>query len=60
VAIMPGAVGADARALGGAALPLIANFARDREVLFKDAPGGLAPVAPTPWPHASTILERRE
>ena len=32
-----GAVGADARAIGGAALPLIKNFARDREVLFKDA-----------------------
>lgn len=46
VAIIPGAIGADARALGGAALPLIANFARDREVLFKDAAGGLAPVQP--------------
>ncbi|WP_158813614.1 ROK family transcriptional regulator [Methylocapsa sp. S129] len=42
-AIMAGSVGADARALGGAALPLIANFARDREVLFKDAPSGLTP-----------------
>jgi predicted NBD/HSP70 family sugar kinase len=52
VAIMPGAVGPDARALGGAALPLIASFARDREVLFKDAPGGLAPVQPDPWPRA--------
>jgi predicted NBD/HSP70 family sugar kinase len=49
VTIMPGAVGAAARALGGAALPLIANFARDREVLFKDAPGGLAPVQPAAW-----------
>jgi predicted NBD/HSP70 family sugar kinase len=38
VKILPGAVGADARAIGGAALPLIKNFARDREVLFKDAP----------------------
>jgi predicted NBD/HSP70 family sugar kinase len=46
VAIMPGVIGADARALGGAALPLIANFARDREVLFKDAPGGLTPGLP--------------
>lgn len=35
--IVSGAVGADARAIGGAALPLIKNFARDREVLFKDA-----------------------
>jgi predicted NBD/HSP70 family sugar kinase len=52
VAIMPGAIGADARALGGAALPLIANFARDREVLFKDAPGELTPVLPNPWPLA--------
>jgi predicted NBD/HSP70 family sugar kinase len=32
-----GAVGHDARAIGGAALPFIKNFARDREVLFKDA-----------------------
>ena len=40
VAIIPGAVGAGARAIGGAALPLIASFARDREVLFKDAPNG--------------------
>ena len=35
--IVAGAIGADARAIGGAALPLIKNFARDREVLFKDA-----------------------
>jgi predicted NBD/HSP70 family sugar kinase len=52
VTIMPGVVGADARALGGAALPLIANFARDREVLFKDAPGGLTTAQPSPWPQA--------
>ena len=37
VEFVAGAVGADARAIGGAALPLIKNFARDREVLFKDA-----------------------
>ena len=37
VEIAPGSVGADARAIGAAALPLIKNFARDREVLFKDA-----------------------
>ena len=37
VEIVSGAIGADARAIGGAALPLIKNFARDREVLFKDA-----------------------
>ena len=37
VEIVAGSIGADARAIGGAALPLIKNFARDREVLFKDA-----------------------
>jgi predicted NBD/HSP70 family sugar kinase len=37
VEIVSGAIGADARAIGGAALPLIKNFARDREVLFMDA-----------------------
>jgi predicted NBD/HSP70 family sugar kinase len=37
VEIVSGSIGADARAIGGAALPLIKNFARDREVLFKDA-----------------------
>jgi hypothetical protein len=52
VSIIPGAIGPDARALGGAALPLIANFARDREVLFKDAPNGLAAVQPSQWPLA--------
>ena len=40
VAVVAGAIGPDARAIGGAALPLIKNFARDREVLFKDAPIG--------------------
>ncbi len=40
VTIVAGTIGADARAIGGAALPLIKNFARDREVLFKDAPIG--------------------
>ncbi len=37
VRIVSGSIGADARAIGGAALPLIKNFARDREVLLKDA-----------------------
>ena len=32
-----GTIGADARAIGAAALPLIRRFSRDREVLFKDA-----------------------
>jgi len=40
--IVAGSIGADARAIGGAALPLIKNFARDREVLFKETPAGLA------------------
>ena len=40
VTIVAGAIGADARAIGGAALPLIKTFARDREVLFKDTPPG--------------------
>ncbi len=40
VTIIAGTIGADASAIGGAALPLIKNFARDREVLFKDAPIG--------------------
>lgn len=39
VTIGAGSVGSDARAIGGAALPLLANFARDRDVLFKDAGG---------------------
>ncbi len=37
VDIVPGSIGADAGSIGGAALPLIKHFARDREVLFKDA-----------------------
>jgi len=37
VEIVPGTVGADALAIGGAALPLLKNFGRDREVLLKDA-----------------------
>ncbi|OYV26515.1 MAG: hypothetical protein B7X08_01690 [Acidocella sp. 20-63-7] len=34
--IVEGSVGGQARALGAAALPLIAQFSRDREVLFKE------------------------
>jgi predicted NBD/HSP70 family sugar kinase len=37
VHIVSGSIGADAGSIGGAALPLIKHFARDREVLFKDA-----------------------
>jgi hypothetical protein len=36
VQISAGTIGSDARAIGGAALPLLASFARDREVLFKE------------------------
>jgi predicted NBD/HSP70 family sugar kinase len=35
--IVEGTIGPDARAIGGAALPLIADFARDREVLFRES-----------------------
>jgi predicted NBD/HSP70 family sugar kinase len=35
--IVEGTVGSRARAIGGACLPLLANFARDREVLFKES-----------------------
>ncbi len=35
--IVAGGIGADASAIGGAALPLIKNFGRDHEVLFKEA-----------------------
>ena len=34
-AVLPGAIGSDARALGGAMLPLYANFAPDRELFLK-------------------------
>ena len=36
VVIASGTVGADAGAIGGAALPLVKAFGRDREVLLKD------------------------
>lgn len=35
-ALVEGALGSGARAMGGAAVPLLANFTQDREVLFKD------------------------
>jgi predicted NBD/HSP70 family sugar kinase len=35
-AVVAGTIGRDARAIGGAALPLLAAFARDHDVLFKD------------------------
>lgn len=34
-ALLPGTIGSDARALGGALLPLYANFAPDRELFLK-------------------------
>src|SRR5690606_29854015 len=36
--LVEGSLGTSARALGGAAIPLLANFTQDREVLFKDNP----------------------
>jgi predicted NBD/HSP70 family sugar kinase len=36
VTIREGTIGSGARAIGGACLPLLANFTRDREVMFKD------------------------
>ncbi len=35
-AVVEGSIGRDARAIGGAALPLLAAFARDHDVLFKE------------------------
>jgi predicted NBD/HSP70 family sugar kinase len=35
--IVEGSIGSAAREMGGACLPLLANFSQDREVLFKDA-----------------------
>ena len=48
-------VGAEARAIGAAALPLIKNFARDREVVFKDAPGELNPRRSPPARREATL-----
>jgi predicted NBD/HSP70 family sugar kinase/biotin operon repressor len=36
ISISEGAIGSGARAVGAACLPLLANFARDRSVLFKE------------------------
>jgi len=36
-AVEEGTIGHGARAIGAACLPLLANFARDRDVLFKEA-----------------------
>ena len=37
-ALLAGTVGSDARAIGGALLPLYANFAPDRDLFLKLAP----------------------
>lgn len=34
--VVEGSLGGDARGIGAAALPFLANFAQDREVMFKD------------------------
>ena len=34
-AVLPGTIGSDARAIGGALLPLYANFAPDRDLFLK-------------------------
>lgn len=39
-ALLPGTIGSDARALGGALLPLHANFAPDRDLFLKAAADG--------------------
>ena len=38
VTLRAGTIGPNARAIGGATLPFLANFARDRDVLFKETP----------------------
>jgi hypothetical protein len=34
--MIEGTIGADARAMGAASLPMLANFAVDRDVLFRE------------------------
>jgi len=38
VRVLEGSIGPDARSIGGAALPMLANFARDHEILFRAGP----------------------
>lgn len=54
VEVVEGTVGAYARAVGGACLPLLANFAPDREVLL-----GEAPAAGRGVPRATGVSGRR-
>ena len=42
--ILEGSIGSKAREIGGATLPLLANFSQDRDVLFKDAPAARASI----------------
>ena len=51
VAAYEGSIGTGARAIGAACLPILANFAIDREVLFKDSP--------TPNPNSRNELDVR-
>ncbi len=44
VTVREGTIGPGARAIGGACLPLLANFSRDREVLFKEGARDETPV----------------
>lgn len=37
--VLEGSIGPDARAIGGAALPMLVNFARDHEILFRASSG---------------------
>jgi predicted NBD/HSP70 family sugar kinase len=37
VSVLEGSIGSGARAVGGACLPLLASFTRDRELLFKES-----------------------
>jgi predicted NBD/HSP70 family sugar kinase len=52
--VVEGSIGSGAREIGGATLPLLANFTQDREVLFKD----VAPGAPAS--RSGGTLPRRE
>lgn len=39
VTVRAGTIGSDARAIGGAVLPLLARFSRDRDIMFKEPAG---------------------
>jgi predicted NBD/HSP70 family sugar kinase len=44
-AIVEGSIGGSARAIGGASLPFLAKFMRDRELLFREPERGATPAA---------------